>query len=280
MQLSAINQCLRESWGFDLAIDAEGARSLKFVADRQRFIEAVERGPACAEADRYVRSALQAAGYPVQAGETGEAGDRPTGAADPGAGHGEGDGEVDHGSCGTAQPGPGPSTLPQRGGDAAAAPQGARQSIHVYGKKAAVTVEPDTTRRGRATVAIDGAVAKGGGHFDWASKVRVQLTPNELVELTAVLLGVLDECRFDNRGDHGEKGLSLERQGEGNQARFFLRVFARGASPCAVPISAPDALWVAGLCTWQLRATSAWMDQPNIEGLIRSVYCPRATPAQ
>ena len=280
MQLSAINRSLRDSWGFDLAIDAEGARNLKFVADRERFIEAVEQGPACAEADRYVRSALQAAGYPVHAGETGDAGDRPTGAAAPGAGYGEGDGEVDQGSRGTAPPGPGPATPPLMSGDAASPPQGARQSIHVYGKKAAVTVEADTTRRGRATVAIDGAVAKGGGHFDWGSKVRVQLTPNELVELTAVLLGALDECRFDNRGDHGEKGLSLERQGQGSQARFFLRVFARGASPCAVPISAPDALWIVGLCTSQLRASFPWMDQPNIEGLIRSVYCPRSTPAQ
>lgn len=146
----------------------------------------------------------------------------------------------------------------------------------MYGQKAALTIEADTNRRGRATVAIDAASARGDGQFDWANKIRVQLTPNELVDFTAVLLGAIDRCAFENRGDTAGKGLSLDRQGDGHQARFFLRVFARGARPCAVPVSAADGLWVLGLCTRQLRATCPWMDQPNVEGLVRAAYRPPA----
>lgn len=65
MQLSEINERLRSAWGLDIVIDAEGARSLKFVSDRGRFIEAVEAGPDIPDADHYVRRSLRAAGYTV-----------------------------------------------------------------------------------------------------------------------------------------------------------------------------------------------------------------------
>lgn len=270
MQLRDINERLQSVWGLDVVIDAEGARSLKFVSDRGRFLEAIEAGPRAPEADRYVRRSLRAAGYTVadhgadpDDGDNG-AFDRPqatsSGPAAPTAGAGaavNGDANAEHRDT-PSEPGRWPS-------------------IHVYGRKAALTIEADSNRRGRATIAIDAAGARGDGQFDWGNKIRVQLTPNELVDFTAVLLGAIDRCLFENRGDNAEKGLSLDRQDEGHEARFFLRVFARGARPCAVPVSAADALWVLGLCMRQLRSSHPWMDQPDMEALVRAAYRRPAT---
>lgn len=79
--------------------------------------------------------------------------------------------------------------------------QRARQ-VRVYGTKAGLTLVADQTRAGQATVCIEAAAAKPGVDrgYDWATKVRFQLTLGELQLVTAVLFLNLLTVRFQHPG--------------------------------------------------------------------------------
>lgn len=149
-------------------------------------------------------------------------------------------------------------------------PQGngeARQfdSFHVYGSKAALCFEPTVTRKGQPTVTVDAAAKSGHLQYDWANKVRLQLTVTELPVVAATFLGYRGGCEFKNHGPNNDKGISITNQaGEG---RVFVRVFASGANH-PVPVSMPDAYWVSTYLLSQLRAHSPWMDGATLEMLL------------
>lgn len=259
MQLREINHHLHTTWGLSITLDADGAQSLKFVSDRGRFIRSLEAGPSDPDAKRYVRTALEAAGYDL--GSLGDGADESDGPEARGRGEGSANAQSGSGRAG-------------REGEAGSDHQDHihQPSIHIYGQKAALTVEADRNRRGAPTIAVDAALARGGGGYDWNDKLRLQLTPNELVEFSAVLVGVLDSCEFKNRGDAGDKALAIKRQADNPGYPFFIRVIAQGQSPRAVPVTSSDAFWVVGLCLAQLRAVYPWMDQSDPISLLRAVY--------
>jgi hypothetical protein len=75
-----------------------------------------------------------------------------------------------------------------------------RLSVHVYGQKAALCFEPTLTRSNVPTITLDAAVARGQRQYDWSSKIRLQLTRQELPVAAAVLLGFRAKCEFKNHG--------------------------------------------------------------------------------
>lgn len=131
------------------------------------------------------------------------------------------------------------------------------RSLHVYGQKAALCFEADTTRAGWPTVLLEAALATAPRQYDWAGKIRLQLTRLELSVVAAVLLGGLPRCEYKNHGPDHHKGFSLEDQG----ATFFVRVFAQDQPVRAVPMIPEEAFPVAALVVRQLQAAT-----PGLEG--------------
>ncbi|WP_019584434.1 hypothetical protein [Thioalkalivibrio sp. ALE16] len=118
----------------------------------------------------------------------------------------------------------------------------------VFGGKGAVSFEEDTRRDSIATISIQGAKAIEARNYDWKNKIAVQLTPNELATVSAVILGVLGECEFKSHGVNKDKGFYLARQDKG----FFIKVFSSDGL-VAVPITHEDAFQVGRVCMAQLK---------------------------
>lgn len=141
------------------------------------------------------------------------------------------------------------------------------ESFHVYGGKAALCFTADTTRRGDHTIALDGASLLAPKTYDWKNKIRIQLTRGELPVVAAVLLGFKQECEFKNHGPSNDKGFSLKRQDGG---KIFASVFAAGQPVKAVPVFAPDLMWVAALVLQQVQKNCPGIDSSGVINLIEA----------
>lgn len=135
-------------------------------------------------------------------------------------------------------------------------------SWHVYGKSA-LCFEADETRNGIPTISIDACASTGPRKYDWNSKIRIQLTAQELPVVTAVLLGQCKQCAFKNHGQENNKGFSLEDQMD----KVFCRVFTKGAMH-AVPISEGDRFHVTALFLRQIRLHYKWLDGTAIHMML------------
>ena len=142
---------------------------------------------------------------------------------------------------------------------------------HVYGGKGALCFEPDQTRSGVRTICIDAADARGDRQYDWAHKLRLQLTAYELLHFAAVLFGFRKKCEGRNHGPDKSKGFTLEDQGD----KLFLRIFAKGQSVKAVPISPDDAFYIAQLFLVQLRGNSPDLTGNEILLTLQRVHAAR-----
>lgn len=145
--------------------------------------------------------------------------------------------------------------------------RGDRLSVHVYGSGAALCFEPDQTRRGDHTIALDAARSTGPRAYDWGGKIRLQMTQAELPVVAGVLLGRIAKCEYGNHGPENDKGFSLENQ----DGKIFARVFAKGKSPCAVPIGPEDAYRVTALVVRQLRENTRWLEAGDVIRLVAEV---------
>ncbi len=95
------------------------------------------------------------------------------------------------------------------------------ETLRLFGNTAAHTLEVSSHRRagnflGVGVVSIESARATKEG-FDWSKKLTFQLTPEEMPEVIAVLLGIRQEATFNNHGTDRNKGLSFRNQDDGLQ---------------------------------------------------------------
>jgi len=139
-----------------------------------------------------------------------------------------------------------------------------RISKHVYGGQGALTFELDTTVSGVPSVAIDAAKASGTRQYDWKSKIRVQLTVQELPIVTALFLGYVKSCEFLNHGPDKNKGFAFERQ----QGKIYCKLFSKGVI-YGVPILPADVYYVGTLLLGQLQKQSPWLDTTGISMILR-----------
>jgi len=144
----------------------------------------------------------------------------------------------------------------------------------MYGQSAALCFEADQTRAGEQTVALDAALAKGQPQkdneraFDWARKIRLQLTRTELPVVLGVFLHILPGCEFKYHGEHRDKGFSVANQGDS----FLVRVFAKEQPPRVVPIGPEEAVRVAALLMRQYRSSlGEWLSGTDIMLLLKTV---------
>ncbi|HYQ90606.1 MAG TPA: hypothetical protein VES89_00660, partial [Candidatus Competibacteraceae bacterium] len=127
---------------------------------------------------------------------------------------------------------------------------------------------------GEQTVALDAALVKGQQQqgneqaFDWAHKIRLQLTRTELPVVLGVFLHLLPCGEFKYHGEHKDKGFSVANQGDS----FLVRVFAKEQPPRVVPIGPEDAVRVAALLMRQYRSSlGEWLSGTDIMLLLKAV---------
>lgn len=140
------------------------------------------------------------------------------------------------------------------------------KSVHVYGGKGALCFEEDETKNGFHTIAIDAAPSTGPKQYDWANKIRIQLTREELPVLLAVMLGVLPQCEYKNHGPQNNKGFGV--QDQGNQ--YYVRVFGPDGVR-AVPMTPEDAFRVTAMLIKQMRKNYEGLEAGDILTLVRVI---------
>ncbi len=128
-----------------------------------------------------------------------------------------------------------------------AAPARARLQVKLFGRDAAHTLEIGPHRRsnhflGVQVVTIESARALGSGGYDWAHKLTVQLTPEEMPGALAVLMNLCPSVRFGQHGPARDKFVELRRQDGG-----MVLVTAQGSSVYAVPAKTGQVYYMLGL---------------------------------
>lgn len=145
----------------------------------------------------------------------------------------------------------------------------AHQSVHVYGRTAALCFERDVSRSGEPTLAIECARCVGPQTYDWHDKITLQLTHRQLPLVLAALMRWRQTLSFDHHGDHQDKRLILAIDAD----RVVVTV-GQGAERRMVAISELDLFAVADLV---LQVMLAQHPHLNSETLLQMV---RATAGQ
>ena len=115
-----------------------------------------------------------------------------------------------------------------------------RLRLRLFGKAAAHTLEITAHRRGGDfldvhVVSIDSAHALPSGEgYDWARKLVIQLTPEEMPGLIATLMGLTPSVRFGHHGANRDKFVEVRRQEGG-------LVIVTGEKSLSYPVPVPTA---------------------------------------
>lgn len=148
------------------------------------------------------------------------------------------------------------------------------ESCHIYGGKAALCFQLDTTRQGsKPTINIDAADAVGPRKYGWDRKVTFQLTVSELPLVLGVLYGYTHKIELNGHGANNEKSFSIENQG----SKFFMKMGVRGAKEAndgrlfALPVLPKDTYLLMTMLMQQLQANSPNLDTAAIMTLVRRV---------
>ena len=123
-----------------------------------------------------------------------------------------------------------------------------REEFHIYSATAALTVSAGRNRNGEAVIFIDAAAAIAPHRYDWANKICMMLTPDEIPLALAVAAGNLRTTRFAHHGPQKDKWAELHHQG----TSLFIKI-AQGKRVYAVPVSPIDTFKLAALLTAQIR---------------------------
>jgi len=120
--------------------------------------------------------------------------------------------------------------------------------LRLFGKSAAHTLEVSAHRRGSDfsgvhVVSIDSAPAlPAGAGYDWARKLTLQLTPEEMPAVLAVLMGLAPAVRFAHHGPKRDKFFEVRRQ-----ASSLVIVTGQQAVSLAVPVPVASGYYVLAL---------------------------------
>jgi hypothetical protein len=129
--------------------------------------------------------------------------------------------------------------LPFERQPAEAQPSFPRTKLKLYGRDAAHTLESGPHKRsadflGVHVVTIESARALAGGTYDWEQKLLLQLTPEEMPAVLAVLMGLSPQVRLDHHGTHRNKFVEIRRQKGG-----LVVVTGQTGFQFAVPVKPP-----------------------------------------
>ena len=159
----------------------------------------------------------------------------------------------------------------------AGAPEEPRLRLRLFGKSAAHTLEVTAHRRGNDflgvhVVSIDSAHALGaGGGYDWAHKLVLQFTPEEMPGIIATLMGLTPSVRFGHHGANRNKFIEVRRQDGG-----LVIVTGEKALSYPVPVPSGTVYYVLDLFC-RAMAMGMEVDKPvrsvsDVLMLVRSAY--------
>ncbi len=166
---------------------------------------------------------------------------------------------------------PRPIATPSTNAQAAPRPDAFKDSLsdrvqcRIYGGKAALCIESDQTRQNEPTLRIEAARATAPRVYDWKQKITLQLTREELPVVTAVILGLILQCQYQNHGPDHDKGLEIVHQ----DTHLFVRLFQKGLGVLAIPVTAADSYALGALCLRQLNQTSPWLSAQEVIVLLK-----------
>lgn len=130
--------------------------------------------------------------------------------------------------------------------------------VKVYGSKAALSLEATTNRGGDPTINIEAAkmLNPQARTYAWNEKIIIQLTGTELQHMTCLLLGLINQVKFQNHGPESDKWFEVERQ-TGQYAGTIKFAVGKGKDMCLVQLTAADIGNVVALfvrtCSKQLK---------------------------
>lgn len=155
----------------------------------------------------------------------------------------------------------------------AAAPRAAtRLKVRLFGKDAGHTVEITTHRRAAdflnvSVITIDSARALTSGGYDWANKLVIQLTPEEMPEAIATLMGLIPVARFEHHGSDRSKFLEMR-----NEEGGMLMVTGHKSTTFAVPIKTPNLYYLLDLMCRAMAGTAPGRSVTEVTCLVRGIY--------
>lgn len=150
-----------------------------------------------------------------------------------------------------------------------------RVDMKIYGAKAALTLEPTTSRTGNLALTVEAAVAKEPRKYDWANKIIIQLSQNEMYLLYAVLRGFLMQFEASGHGAANDKAFFIANQSN----RFFIRVTQRGRPLMALPVEPPDAMALASMLVKIIVAHAPHLgDLAGVDALIQPMTAMMVAP--
>jgi hypothetical protein len=148
-----------------------------------------------------------------------------------------------------------------------------RLRLRLFGKTAAHTLEVTAHRRGSDfmgvhVVSIDSAHALGaGGGYDWAHKLVLQLTPEEMPAVVATLMGLTPSVRFGHHGANRDKFVEVRRQDGG-----LVMVTGEKALSYSVPVPTASIYYVLDLFCRAMARADPGRSVSDVLMLVKSVH--------
>ena len=124
-------------------------------------------------------------------------------------------------------------------------------SFSVYGTKGALCISEAQTRSKQIhTINVEGALALGSQNaFDWRNKLIIQLSPEEMFLVLAVLNGKIPKVTFTGHGESHDKMFEMMLQ----TGSYFIRLVQKGRSPVSVPMDVRQTLNFTSLIYKQIK---------------------------
>jgi hypothetical protein len=152
-------------------------------------------------------------------------------------------------------------------------PEEPRLRLRLFGKAAAHTLEVTPHRRGGDflgvyVVSIDSAHALGnGGVYDWARKLLIQLTPEEMPAVIATLMGLTPSVRFGHHGADRAKFIEVRRQEGG-----LVIVTGERALSYSVPVPTTSVYYVLDLFCRAMTMAAPGRSVSDVLMLVKSAH--------
>lgn len=136
-------------------------------------------------------------------------------------------------------------------------------SFHVYGAKSALCFSEAQNRKNQFTINVEGAplLQKSNNAYDWASKIIIQLSAEEMFLLLAVLNGKLHSIQFSGHGEKHDKMMEFHLQG----AHYFVRLIQKNRPPISVPMPPINAVNLSSLLYQQIKKNHPHLDMAMLD---------------
>lgn len=154
-----------------------------------------------------------------------------------------------------------------------------RQQARAYGGKAALCVEQSENAAGAPTLRFEFGRANGEHSYDWSrdKKLVFDLTPHEIPQLIACMLGFVKTVEFSKHGPNKTKWMRFAHQDRG----YYICAGDKDVAMMALPVSTFDTMMAMyGLALGQLTKIAYLRDASALIAFVRAAVAPRIVEPQ